>query len=192
MPISIGAFEIDPLGLGRYNTLTDQGTLPGTRRWVNNKSADQASIVNPENIDGTGHWEIFAYNNTGGALVAGNFYHLTADGDEETNPFVEAFTTAANTNSRWAVCAMKATAAAAWGWFAYSGWVDVVAVEGTTDVAKDDFLKFDVDTVSVVALIKDGSAVTNNSVAIASAAQTANSVVTIRCFLLGAAAVITQ
>lgn len=172
-----------PVGtnLARRNTLAEG--LPGQTRWVANKGADQSGHVDTENIDGTGHWEIYAYNATGGALTVGAAYNFVIDGDEETNPQVIAYVDGANTNLRRTVWATEATAATSWGWFAYAGVYDVL-VEGTTDVAKDDFLKFDLG-VSVTALIKDGTAETDNSFACACAAQAANSAVLTRCHLIG-------
>lgn len=131
---------------------------------------------------------IRAYNGTGSALTAGRPYILTFDGDEETNPSV-AVATASMTGEvtsgsalRRVVVALKATANATWDWFAIQGYVNCL-VEGTTNVAKDDYLEL-VPASTATALQKD-AALGNTSVAIACAAQEDNSEVLCRVFLLG-------
>lgn len=125
--------------------------------------------------------QIRLYNATGGALTANATYMVDFDGDEETNPKVIAC--AAVTVDVHVVVAAAATAAASWGWFTYAGYCDAL-VEGTTDVAKDDYLKI-VAATSATSFIKDGTSRTADSGAIACAAQAANSSVATKVFLFG-------
>lgn len=126
------------------------------------------------------------YNATGAALVAGKCYIEAYDGDEETNPFVVVLDSV-STNQRRLCVALEAVAIAAWGWFAIEGICNAYVV-GTTDVAKDDYLKGPTSFTGDLAfsLIKDGTAETINSVAIATIANTVDTTGTlIRVFLLG-------
>lgn len=182
--MSFFAFGPPDHTLTRFDTLSEK--RGGATRWVPNKGADQAGHVNTENVDGTGHWAIFAYNPTG-TKAAFTPYHLTLDGDEETNPKVIPWTDADNDNYRYLVVPQQAVAAGAWGWFALAG-VCECFVEGTTDVAKDDYLMLDTNAASgLTSLITSGGTVeTNSTVAIATEAQTDASVTTaIRVILLG-------
>lgn len=171
--------------LGRYQSLAD--SLPGAVRWVQNKGTDQSGHTNTENVDGTGHWEILVYNAVGTTLTQYAVYHLTFDGDEETNPKIIAWTNAGNNNLRRCVVATEASAAATFCWVAFAGYHNVL-VEGTSDVAKDDYLMVDTDGASGVdSLITSGGAVeTDSTVAIACAAQASNSKVATLCYLIGA------
>lgn len=147
---------------------------PVKTRWV--------EYLNPTTGVQEGHQlQVFLYNATGGALTQYATYMVDYDGDEETNPKVIAAATA--TPPRDIVVAQEATATASWGWFACVGYTQC-GVEGTTDVAKDDYLKLTSGT-SAVAFIKDGSSYTTSSHAIATEAQTTNSVVNIKVYLLG-------
>lgn len=182
------------LGLGppagflrRFDTLSE--AHPGETRWIANKGTDQSGHTNTENIDGTYQQQIYLYNNTAAVTVAGNWYRVVFDGDEETDPQIKAIGAGADAAYRLVVVAPKIYAAATWGWYSCAGICDAM-VEGTTDVAKDDYLKFDVDTVSVTAPIKDGTDETDRSVAIATIAQAANSEVLVRVRLLGKRAVV--
>jgi hypothetical protein len=131
------------------------------------------------NSDGTYQSQIRLYNGTGGAMVAGRVYVLSYDGDEETNP--KCGTPATLAIYQHVVVAINATASATWDWFAIQGYVDAL-VEGTTDVAKDDFLEvLNTET----SFKKDGAAKTVNSPAIACAAQAADSSVLTRVYLFG-------
>jgi len=141
-------------------------------------------------VSGCAYRTLRVYNGTGGALTQYAMYTLSFDGDEETNPKLIANVSGASTGLYYAyrVVATEAAAAAAytdvvvWGWY-------TCLVEGTTDVAKDDFLKIDT-SVSTTAPIKDGTTKTTGSVAIAAEAQATNSAVAARVFLLGERAVI--
>lgn len=131
------------------------------------------------------------YNGTGGALTQYGCYNLSFDGDEETNPKLITNVSGATTGLYYAyrVVALEAAASATWTDVVVWGYCQML-VEGTTDVAKDDFLKIDT-SVSASAPIKDSSTVrSTGSVAIATEAQAANSAVAIRVFLLGERAVV--
>jgi xanthine/uracil/vitamin C permease (AzgA family) len=177
-------------GLGPSNDVLQRAdTLsldaPGKIRWVSNKGADQSGHVNTENIDGTGKWQIRAYN-IAGTLTQYAVYHLTFDGDEETNPKVLDWTNAGNNNRRRLVVAPEAYPDATWQWFDFAG-TTIALVEGTTDVAKDDYLMLDTDAASGVdSLITSGGAVeTDSTVAIACEASTAASKNATRVYLIG-------
>ncbi len=150
--------------------------------------ASAGAVLCREWVDGTDHLPqqvIRLYNATGVALTVGAPYVYRVDGDEETNP--KAITPAASTTGtvslEYVVIATEATAAAAFGWFAIHGYANVL-VDGNTDVAKDDFLEL-LGAATPGSLLKDGTAQTANSVAIACVAQAANSAVLTRCWLLG-------
>jgi hypothetical protein len=176
--------------LTRYNTLSAIGATPGQTRWVNNKGTDQTTLTNPENMDGTGHWEVYCYN-PGSAQVLGYWYDFVAS-TADISPSAVAIGTGANAAFRYVVVAMDDTPATSWGWFAFAGVVDLCGTVGTTDIAVGDFLKFDVDTALSYAPIKDGTAETDKSVAIALTANATDTVVTrIRCILLGKGKVVT-
>ena len=127
------------------------------------------------------------YNGTGAATVKGRVYRVAFDGDEETNPSALAVVTLASVYQH-VVVALEAVPTASWGWFAIQGYVDAF-VEGTTDVAKDDFLTCN-DATDDDAFIDDTTARTVNSMAIACAAQADNSAVLTRCFVFGDRAII--
>lgn len=158
----------------------------GKIRWVQNKGTDQSGHTDTDNVDGTGHWEIRAYaGNDCDAYVP---YHLTFDGDEETNPKAISWTDAANDNYRRLVVPQEDVASGAWGWFAFAGTCKCM-VDGTADIAQDDYLFLDTDGAGgVVALITSGGVVeTNSTVAIACEAQTSATDTAIRVYLIGAA-----
>lgn len=155
----------------RSNTALDSPGQIRLRSYVDSNGVETGDVCR----------QVRLYNATGGALVAGATYMVDFDGDEETNPKVIAC--AAVTVDVQVVIAQEATATASWGWFTYAGYCDAL-VEGTTDVAKDDYLKIVAGT-SATSFIKDGTARTSDSGAIATAAQTANSSVLTKVFLLG-------
>lgn len=138
------------------------------------------------NSDGTTGRQRWMYNATGAATVVGRCYIETYDGDEETDHSIVVLDSVA-TNQRLLVVARQVVASGAWGWFATWGIVDAFVV-GTTDVAKDDYLKAPTSFTAALAysLIKDGTAETINSVAIATIANTVDTVGTLcRIKLLG-------
>lgn len=121
------------------------------------------------------------YNNTGAATVQGGVYQVTWGATEAT--LVQVIAGAATTVDVEMVVAEGVVAIGAWGWFFWGGMCPAL-VEGTTDVSVADFLKFVTGT-SSNGFIKDGTARTGKSFAIAYAAQAANSAVLTKVFLLG-------
>jgi hypothetical protein len=164
--MSLAHYEAANNRIGARDDLANDS--PGRVRWVHDANGCHTKLVR-------------LYNGTGSALTQYAVYMLNYDGDEETNPKVIACAT--STPIRWLVVAQEATAAASWGWFACFGYTECL-VEGTTDVAKDDFLKLTSGT-SATAFIKDGTTITAASFAIATEAQADNSAVATRVFLLG-------
>ena len=132
------------------------------------------------NSDGTAFKVVRACNNTGSACVSGQPYLLRYDGDEETNPGVIDPATA-TTAINYVVFATAATANGAFGWFTCFGYMDVL-IDGTTNVAKDDYLEV---VNGGTSLIKDAAALSLNSCAIACAAQETDAAVITRVFVLG-------
>lgn len=120
-------------------------------------------------------------NNSGGALVKNQVVLVEYTGLGTTNPGV--ITVAAKTPNYFAVVATEAVAASAFSWFVFQGYVDAL-VEGTTDVAVGDFLKLVAGT-SSTGFIKDGTAKTTKSFAIAHAAQATDSAVAAKVYLFG-------
>jgi hypothetical protein len=172
--------------LGRLGV--DSDTVLGAIRTVYNKGDEVVGHVATEGYDGTWRKEIKVFNDTGGALVVGDCYHLTvAGGLEAETPKVIAWTDAGNDNFRDLVVATEAIADQAYGWVCFAGTVDA-HVEGTTDVAVGDFLMLDTNSAAgVTALITSGGAVeTNSTVAVAQEAQATAGVATkAQVFLLG-------
>ena len=144
------------------------------------KALGQKRFMSDSN--GLGRIEMLVYNGTGGAMVANACYILAHDGDEEFNPKA-AVAGAVATVQRYVCVATEAAADAAYTWVVMQGYYSI-RCDGTTDIAKDDFLKLapgsDAD-----ALIKDGTAETISSVAIARAALTTDANANLDCFLLG-------
>lgn len=124
------------------------------------------------------------YNNLAAAAstVKGAVYMVVYDGDEESNPQIIA--PAAVTANCNVVVALGVNLTATWGWYAFAGYVDAL-VEGTTDVAKDDFLKV---TAPNAQFVKDGATKTTDSFAISTAAQAADSAVLTKVWLIGSEA----
>lgn len=166
----------------------DSGTILGKTRTVFLKGDEQSGHVDTEGYEGLWQKQIRVFNDTGGALVVGDCYHLTASGLPEENPKVLDFTDAGNDNYRMLVVAVEAIADQSYGWVAFAGYVDA-HVEGTTDVAVGDYLFLDTNSGGgVTALITSGGTVeTNSTVAIACEAQgTAGVATKAMVFLLGA------
>jgi len=141
-----------------------------------------------ETIDGTGaqgarrmqgsNEFLYAYVPANAAL--GAQYVVTFDGDEETNPkLVVAATLAVYQEIAVVIKAQGATAG--FNWVQTKGKCRML-VEGTTDVAKDDFLELLNTETSAK---KDATTRSVNSFAIACEAQTANSAALADVFLLG-------
>lgn len=126
--------------------------------------------------------EIYLYNATAAAIVVGQCVLIEYTGLPGTNP--QAIALAAKTAIYYHLAvALEAIADLGKGWFAITGPVDAL-VEGTTDVAIGDFLKVTAGT-SSTGLIKDGTTKTEDSYAIAHAAQAANSNVLTKVWLIG-------
>lgn len=133
--------------------------------------------------NGTPFWVCKVYNGTGSALVANRPYMLTFAGAATTSPNPQVTALAASGSARQIVIAHEAIPNGEWGLVCYQGYHDC-GVEGTTDVAAGDYLLVSAG-VSTTGLVKDGTTLTNASVAIAMEAQAANSVVDKRVFLIG-------
>lgn len=134
------------------------------------------------NSDGTWYDAQRLYNGTGGALTAAGVYRVIASGaaTNTPNPQVAAPAAIANVYQE-IVVAISATADASWDWFACRGHVDC-RVEGTTNIAADDFLK---TTTTNTYFITDGTTRTVNSIGKACEAFTTDAVGTKRIFLPG-------
>ena len=159
-----------PHGVQPRTTLTD--TNPGAGLFNEYIDSNGVQTHEPQ------YW-IKVYNGTSGALTKGGVYMVVYDGDEETNPKLAAPATVAA--DAQVVVATAASADATWCWVVVSGYVDAL-VEGTTDVAKDDFLKA---TNAQIYFVKDATTKSTDSAAIACAAQAANSAVLTKVYLIG-------
>lgn len=145
-----------------------------------------------ETLDGTGlqgarkrvGMNEFIYAYVPASAVKGEAYVVTYDGDEETCPKLVAAATAAFYQEIAIVLADQT--AAGFAWVQVAGKVEAL-VEGTTDVAKDDFLEL-LNTEK--SMKKDGTTRTVNAIAIACEAQTANSAALIDVILLGGRVII--
>lgn len=122
---------------------------------------------------------VFAYVASG--VAVGQPRVLTYDGDEETNPTAGAIAT--QTGYTQFVVFPTIAGADDFQWCQVRGDAYVL-VDGTTDVAKDDFLEVINATTS---LVKDATSRSVNSVAIAQEARTTNSAGLTYVFLLGEA-----
>lgn len=170
--------------------------VPGTIKFFENKGADQTTATNTENVDGTGYWAIRAFNNDGAALAVGKMYELQIGGVDGKDPQVKKFVDGTTTIYRTGVIAVNATADQTWDWFAIKGVVPFALVDGTTDVAIGDCLKIDTNSAgSVSVMVKSAGAwstLTNQDVAVAMAASTADSANTTKVHLLGGPALFNQ
>ena len=158
---------------------TTGGVVPGKERIV--------PYTDTDGVRGSGiSKQVYLYNSTGSALVKGAAYIVGYDGDEETNPMVFAYS-GAITLDREFVIATSAVPAASFGWFVYAGYANVVLDGGTTDIAKDDYVKM-TTAVSNSYPSSDGTATYSaDSLGIATAAQTAAASITsfTKVFLIG-------
>jgi hypothetical protein len=126
--------------------------------------------------DGNRAW-IYCY--VAASVAQGTPLVLTYDGDEESNP-----KTAAPANLavyQLIVFCPELTAAAGFYWCQFRGDAEIL-VDGTTNVAKDDFLEV---INGGVALIYDATTVKVGSVAIAQEARTTDSAGLCNVYLLG-------
>ena len=166
--------------------LTDYASNVGQFIPPRNTSAQASpgAFRTTEYLDSTGNptgetrREVLLYNGTGAAITfgpandAGKFYMVDLSGVTTTQPRVIAC--AVSTPPKNVVVAVETVASATFGWFAYSGVVNC-ALHGTTDIAVGDYLKFTIAT-SAIAVLKDGTAETASSIAIAMIAQTTDGV----------------
>lgn len=121
----------------------------------------------------------FLYAYCAAAETIGTVRVITYDGDEEYNP--TAGTPATSSVYQIIGVATKTTTEAGFQWYQVKGDAEAL-VEGTTDVAKDDFLEvLNTET----SFKKDATSRSTNSVAIAQEAQTSNSSVLTNVYLLG-------
>lgn len=119
------------------------------------------------------------------AKAKGEFQVIQHDGDETFSPKVGDAATLAVYQEVGVV--LEAHAAAGYGWVRVEGIVEAL-VDGTTDVAKDDYLEV---LNTAISAVKDGTARSVNSVAIANEAQTtAGSTTLATVTLLGGRALI--
>ena len=112
--------------------------------------------------------------------LKGEVYVVTQDGDEETCPKLVVAETLA-VYQEYAVVLENKGATAGFAWVQVKGKAEVL-VEGTTDVAKDDYVEV-LNTEKSAK--KDATTRSVNSFAIACAAQAENSAVLTECILLG-------
>ena len=146
-----------------------------------------------ETLDGTGmqgqrkrvgmNEYLFAYVPANAAK--GAQYVVTHDGDEETCPKLVAAATLAVYQEIAVVLELQG-ASAGFAWVQVAGKVSML-VEGTTDVAKDDFLELLTTETSAK---KDATTRSVNSFAIACAAQTSATPTLTDCILLGGRVII--
>lgn len=142
-----------------------------------------------ETLDGTGaqgsrkvvgmNEYLFAY--VPASAVKGEVYVVTYDGDEETNPKLIAAATLA-VYQEVAVVLKDQGASAGFNWVQTKGKVGML-VEGTSDVAKDNYLE--VLNTEKSAKLDHASVRSVNSIAIACEAQATNSAVLTDVILLG-------
>ena len=141
-----------------------------------------------ETIDGTGAAGArrrqgrneFLYAYVPANALKGEVYVVTHDGDEETTPKLVTAATLA-VYQEYAVVLADQGATAGYAWVQTKGHAYAL-VEGTTDVAKDDYLEL-LNTEKSAK--KDATARSTNSFAIACAAQASNSAVLTEVELLG-------
>lgn len=141
-----------------------------------------------ETLDGTGSQGArktvgkneFLYAYVPANALEGEVYVVTHDGDEETCPKLVTAATLA-VYQEYAVVINDQGASAGFAWVQTKGHANVL-VEGTTDVAKDDYLEL---LNAEKSAKKDATSRSVNSFAIACAAQAANSAVLTECELLG-------
>jgi hypothetical protein len=163
-----------PHGIQGRSTLAED--TPGAIRYGEYVSSAGVNTHEPQVM-------VRLFNDTAAACVKSAIYMVDYDGDEEENPKVIAIAADAAGGGRWVVVATEATADQAWGWFVIFGYVDAL-VEGTGDVAKDDYLKTTAAT-STTGFVVDGTARTVDSFAMATEAQADAGEIAIKVYLLG-------
>lgn len=126
----------------------------------------------------------FLYVYIPAAKDKGEFQIINFDGDEETSPQVGDAATLAVYQEVGVI--LETMAAAGYAWVQVAGVVDAL-VDGTTDVAKDDFLEV---LNTAVSAVKDATTRSVNSVAIANEAQASSTATLISVELLGGRVII--
>lgn len=121
----------------------------------------------------------FQYLYVPASTAAGTPMTITYDGDEETNPKAIAAATAAF--GQKACVTTVAQVSAGFQWCVIEGECSAL-IDGTTDVAKDDFLEV---INAGVAFIKDAASRAATSKAIAREAQTTNAATMTKIYLIG-------
>lgn len=144
---------------------------------LSGSTSDLGGIAGARRIEGNREY-IFAY--CAAAETVGKVRVITFDGDEETNPTAGTPATETGVYQQIGV-ATKTTSAAGFLWYQIKGDCEAL-VEGTTNVAKDDFLEV---LTTETSFKKDGASITTNAVAIAQEAQESNSSVLTNVYLLG-------
>lgn len=144
---------------------------------LSQSTADAGGVAGAMKREGNKEF-IYAY--CAAAETRGKVRVITFDGDEETNPTAAAPATETTVYQTVGVATVSTTAAG-FLWYQIKGDCEAL-VEGTTDVAKDDFLEV---LNGETSFKKDGTSRTVNSVAIAREAQASNSSVLTDVYLLG-------
>ena len=142
-------------------------------------TADLGGVLGKHEFEGNREY-IWCY--TSADVVRGQVGVITYDGDEETNPTFS--TPATSSVYQYVGVAVKAQDVSVEGYFIkvqIKGDAEAL-VEGTTDVAKDDFLEV-LNTED--SFKKDASSRSTNSVCIAQEAQASDSEVLTNVYLLG-------
>lgn len=138
---------------------------------------DLGGVAGAHRVEGNREF-VFAY--CAAAETVGKVRVITFDGDEATNPTAAAPATSTSVYQIVGV-ATKTTTAAGFLWYQIKGDAEAL-VEGTTDVAKDDFLEvLNTET----SFKKDATSRSTNSVAIAQEAQASDASVLTNVYLLG-------
>lgn len=143
---------------------------------INGGTGDLGGVAGAIKRDGN---RSFIYTYVTASAAVGTPFVLDFDGDEETNPKV--LVPATSSVYQYIVFPTVLSTTAGFQWCQFRGDAYVL-VDGTTDVAKDDFLEV---LNTGTALVKDGTSRTTNSVAIAQEARTANSAGLTYVYLLG-------
>jgi hypothetical protein len=113
------------------------------------------------NSDGTVRYDVWLYNGTGGALVAGRPY-IVKSGSTKALPQTVLAPSAAVAFPVTIVFPTTALADATWGWFTFAGYSDDIVLVKGTGVAAGRYLK--VSGGDPTALLDDGTALTASSI----------------------------
>lgn len=151
---------------------------------LNTVALDNPAAVKEVEYNSSGEtgWAIRLFKPTGAALVKGAVVKIAYSGQASGDPQVATVTSGAAAFDR-VVVAAEAVSSGTFGWFFFAGVCDAM-VDGTTDVTLGDYLKMVAGTDND-AFIKDGTALTINSCAVAMAAQASDANVLTKVRLLG-------